>query len=165
MREKRFESDKMPKEKKKEFVPPKELSSALKGLRFMARKDEQVKESKKIKEEVKLGSIQWKLPETTKVTASSVFAPTVNKPCEIVFRNALGFSFESDALAEIRMREKKHRKSKKGRSSTTDFGRFKSQDHQRVYNEEEDDDEEDSVDDVEVAKHFQRNKKKRQRSE
>jgi len=133
-------------------APPKELSTALKGLRFMARKEKPQEVS--IRKESKINSTQSQLPETTEPLALSIFASHVSRPTPIVFRKALSFSNESDVLAEIKLRE---RSRKKSTGAEKEMGRFRSKD-QRVYDKESS---VSTVDDRVVAQHFARNKKRR----
>ena len=77
--------------------PPKELSSAVKGLRFMARKEET---NSTVKKKEANESQARQLPETTE-RANSIFSDVSRKAVTIVFRRPLLFSKSSDAMGRL----------------------------------------------------------------
>jgi hypothetical protein len=159
----------MPKDKKhsKEKQPyskpeqPKEFSTALKGLRFMARKEET--QPSQVKTEQNLNKIQWTLPDKLEKSTMSVFAPYIRHDENVVFRKALSFSSESDSIAELRIREKRSSSKKSKNVMAAEFGRFKGRGN-NANDEEDDDGSVSSLDDVAVAEHFLKNKHKRRRT-
>ena len=136
-----------------------EASANLKGMRFMSRENE--KETKtKLEENTLL--VRWDLPSVSET--SSIFEPNLRKPKKILFRTALTFTKDSDACAELRYLLKKHKskKTKNPRLLSKDFGRFKASKYsQKLDSEDEDEKEDSSLDDLEVAKHFEKMKRRR----
>jgi len=140
--------------------PPKELSNALKGLRFMSRKEEP---SSIVKSSKAQGALSWVLPETSNL--ASVFSSAMsNSSSKIVYRRAIEFSNSSDAMKELVFREiltaVNQQRTKKRVRGDVALGRFRSSNAVQ----EDEASSVSSVDDVDIAKHFARNRKKNRRA-
>ena len=128
--------------------PPKELSSAVKGLRFMARKEET---NSTVKKKEANESQARQLPETTE-RANSIFSDVSRKAVTIVFRRPLLFSKSSDAMAEIVYRERTGKNKRQQRN----LGRFDA----KKADANDDESSTSSNEDIDFAKHFARNRKR-----
>jgi hypothetical protein len=124
----------------------------------MARKEETLN----VDQEKKINRVEWTLPERFDRSNTSMFVPYIRHDELIVFRKALSFAPDSDSVVELQLREQSNRKLRRSKDEVS-IGRFKGSGKHNEENDDVGDGESStsSLDDIAVAEHFSRNKKRR----